>query len=232
MEFLPKGGITTSRQDVLKVVQEAAEPIEENTRAGDSVALIGIQRAMRVLTLWDTSQPMDRWTGVTLWNERHEGYKEGYKGRVKRVQFTMYNINEKLPYEFKYLTAAEEKKAKTRTLVALILGFLIGVECGFMGSAGGALMLMVLTMVMGMDTKLAVGTSSMVMTLVALTGAVSHVAMGAKMELLPAIVITVTCTIAAVLSSKFANKVEEKTLNRVVGVVLIVVSVHSLILSK
>lgn len=130
------------------------------------------------------------------------------------------------------LTAAEEKKAKRRTLVALLLGFLIGVECGFMGSAGGVLMLMVLTLVMGMDTKLAVGTSSMVMTLVALTGAVSHVAMGAKMELLPAIVITVTCTIAAVLSSKFANKVEEKTLNRVAGVVLIVVSVLSLVLSR
>lgn len=130
------------------------------------------------------------------------------------------------------LTSAEERKAKTKTLIALVLGFLIGVECGFMGSAGGVLMLMVLTLVMGMDTKLAVGTSSMVMTLVALTGAVSHVAMGAKMELLPAIVITVTCTIAAVLSSKFANKVEEKTLNRVAGVVLIVVSVLSLILSK
>ena len=92
-------------------------------------------------------------------------------------------------------------------------------------------MLMVLTMVMGMDTKLAVGTSSMVMTLVALTGAVSHVAMGASMELLPAIVITVTCTIAAIVSSKFANSVEEKTLNRVAGVVLVVVSALSLILS-
>lgn len=108
VEFLPKGGITTSRQDVLKVVQQAADPIEENTRAGDSVALIGIQRAMRTLSMWDTSAPMDRWGGVTLWNERHEGYKEEYKGRVKRVGFTMYNINEKLPYEFKYLTAAEE----------------------------------------------------------------------------------------------------------------------------
>lgn len=113
----------------------------------------------------------------------------------------------------------------------LSLGFLIGAECGFMGSAGGVLMLMVLTMVMGMDTKLAVGTSSMVMTLVALTGAVSHVAMGASMELLPAIVITVTCTIAAIVSSKFANSVEEKTLNRVAGVVLVVVSALSLILS-
>ena len=129
------------------------------------------------------------------------------------------------------LTAAEEKRARNRTLMALILGFLIGVECGFMGSAGGVLMLMVLTLVMGMDTKLAVGTSSMVMTLVALTGAVSHMAMGATMELLPAIVITATCTAAAIVSSKFVNKVEEKTLNRVAGTVLIVVSVLSLLLS-
>lgn len=59
----------------------------------------------------------------------------------------------------------------------MVLGFLIGAECGFMGSDGGVLMLMVLTMLMGMDTKLAVGTSSLVMTLVALTGAVSHLAM-------------------------------------------------------
>jgi uncharacterized membrane protein YfcA len=100
-----------------------------------------------------------------------------------------------------------------------------------MGSAGGVLMLMVLTLVMGMDTKLAVGTSSMVMTLVALTGAVSHVAMGATMELLPAVVITVTCTAAAIVSSKFANKVGEKTLNRTAGTVLLLVSVVSLLLS-
>lgn len=129
------------------------------------------------------------------------------------------------------LTAAEERKAKTKTVIALVLGFLIGIECGFMGSAGGALMLMVLTMVLGMDTKLAVGTSSMVMTLVALTGAVSHVAMGATVDLIPAIVVTVMCTIGAVGSARFANKVDEKMLNRVAGIVLILVSVVSWILS-
>ena len=92
-------------------------------------------------------------------------------------------------------------------------------------------MLMVLTMLMGMDTKLAVGTSSLVMTLVALTGAVSHLAMGAKLELIPAVVITVACTIGAVGSAKFANKVNEKVLNICAGVVLILVSVVSWILS-
>ena len=130
------------------------------------------------------------------------------------------------------LTAAEERRAKTKTVIALILGFLIGIECGFMGSAGGALMLMVLTMVMGMDTKLAVGTSSMVMTLVALTGAVSHVAMGATVDLLPGIVVTVMCTIGAVGSAKFANTVDEKLLNRTAGVVLLLVSLVSWLLGS
>ena len=130
------------------------------------------------------------------------------------------------------LTSAEERKAKTKTLIALVLGFLIGVECGFMGSAGGALMLMVLTMVMGMDTKLAVGTSSMIMTMVALTGAVSHVAMGASVDLIPGIVVTVMCTVGAVGSAQFANRVSERKLNLTAGTVLILVSVVSLILSR
>ena len=130
------------------------------------------------------------------------------------------------------LSSAEEKKAKTKGIIALALGFLIGVECGFMGSAGGVLMLMVLTLLLGMDTKLAVGTSSLVMMLVALTGAVSHVAMGANVPLIPGIVVTVMCTIGAVYSARFANKVEENTLNRSAGLVLLVVSVVSLILSR
>lgn len=128
------------------------------------------------------------------------------------------------------LTAAGERKDKAKTLAAMVLGFLIGIECGFMGSAGGVMMLMVLSLVLGMDTKLAVGTSSLVMTLVALTGAVSHVAMGANIDLLPAILVTVVCTLSAVVSARFANRVEEKTVNRCAAVVLILVSVLSLIL--
>ena len=130
------------------------------------------------------------------------------------------------------LSGQEQTRQKKKGLLALVLAFLIGVECGFMGSAGGALMLMVLTMVLGMDTKLAVGTNSMIMALVALTGAVSHVAMGAQVELIPGIVVTVVCTAAAVVSAQFANKVTERTLNISTGIVLIVVSVLSLILGK
>ena len=125
----------------------------------------------------------------------------------------------------------EQQPGQKRVLLALLLAFVIGVECGFMGSAGGVLMLMVLTMVLGMDTKSAVGTSSMVMTLVALTGAVSHVGMGAQVALIPGLIVTVSCTLAAVVSAKFANQVDERTLNRTAGLVLILVSLASLLLS-
>lgn len=135
----------------------------------------------------------------------------------------------------KFFLPVKQKEHKPagqkRTVLALVLAFLIGVECGFMGSAGGVLMLMVLTLVLGMDTKVAVGTSSLVMTLVALIGALSHVGMGAQVELMPGLVVTVCCTLAAMISARFANRVEEKTLNRAAGLVLILVSVASLILS-
>lgn len=126
--------------------------------------------------------------------------------------------------------AEQKQKEQKKTLLAVALAFVIGMECGFMGSAGGALMLMVLTIVLSMDTKLAVGTNSMIMALVALTGAVSHVAMGAQVELIPGIVVTVVCTAAAVVSARFANKVSERVLNVSTGFVLIAVSLLSLIL--
>ena len=90
---------------------------------------------------------------------------------------------------------------------------------------------MVLTLVLGMNTKQAVGTGSVVMTLVALTGALSHGMMGATIELVPALVITLACTVGAVCSSKFANKVDEKVMSRCAGIVLIFVSIASLILN-
>lgn len=108
IKFVPKNGETLAKQDELNVVQNSAEPIEEDTRKGDSVALVGIQRTLGTLASWDYSIPMERWDGVILWNERHEGYTPEKKGRVRYAEFFIYNINEELPFQVKYLTAAEE----------------------------------------------------------------------------------------------------------------------------
>lgn len=109
ISFVPKNSeITLARQDGLKVVQKASEPIEENTRKGDSVALVGIQRTLETLISWDVSVPMERWDGIILWNEDHEGYTPDKKGRVRYAEFFIYNTDEELPFQVKYLTAAEE----------------------------------------------------------------------------------------------------------------------------
>ena len=129
------------------------------------------------------------------------------------------------------LSAAQTAVTRKKTVLALILAFLIGAECGFMGSAGGVMMLMVLTLVLGMNTKLAVGTGSLIMALVALTGAVSHLMMGAVLEPLPAVIITLACTVGAVGSARFANRVNERVMNRCAGVILILISATSLLLS-
>ncbi|MBQ2248001.1 MAG: hypothetical protein II323_04500 [Tidjanibacter sp.] len=108
VRFVPKNGETLERQQNLVVTQLSAEPIEENSRKGDSVALISIQRSLQTLSSWDTSLPMERWDGVELWDKTNSDCPPEKVGRVRRAQFYIYASNEELPFEVKYLTAAEE----------------------------------------------------------------------------------------------------------------------------
>lgn len=86
-------------------------------------------------------------------------------------------------------------------------------------------MLTVFTLVLGYNLKVAVGTSTMIMSLVALTGAVSHVSMGAQLFPVPMAVVVLSCLIGAVISAKFANKCEIRKLNHIVGLVLMVLGI-------
>lgn len=118
-----------------------------------------------------------------------------------------------------------------KTALAVILGFLIGVECGFMGSGGGILMMSVFIVVLGFHLKSAVGTSTMVMTLVALTGAASHFALGAGVEPLAGGIMIAACLFGAVVSAAYANRCNIIKLNRIVGVTLLILSAVSLAFS-
>lgn len=123
-----------------------------------------------------------------------------------------------------------EQIDKKKIVLAIIFGCVIGWICGFTGSGGGILMLTVFTLVLGYNLKVAVGTSTMIMTLVALTGAVSHVSMGAIVEIIPTIVVVLFCIIGAYISAIFANKCEIKKLNKVVGVCLSVLGLITILI--
>ena len=122
------------------------------------------------------------------------------------------------------------KISNKKIVLAMFLGCGIGWVCGFTGSGGGILMLTVFTLLLGYNLKVAVGTSTMIMTLVALTGTVSHISMGAKIYALPMLLVIVFCVIGAYVSAKFANKCEIRKLNHIVGMCLACLGVITILI--
>lgn len=93
--------VTLAVRDDLKVYQKAAEAIEIGVK-GDSLAIIAIHQALGSWIELDTSEKMEFWEGVEIWTSGEN------KGRVKRAEFFIFNTKEGLPFQVKYLTAAEE----------------------------------------------------------------------------------------------------------------------------
>ena len=112
--------------------------------------------------------------------------------------------------------------AKKRIVQSVISGMLVGFICGFVGAGGGKMMLLVLTSVLGYELKTAVGTSVFIMTFTALTGAVSHFAIGGMPDLTALLFCVGSTLLWARIAAKFANKASAVTLNRATGVVLAV----------
>ncbi|MEI3013551.1 MAG: sulfite exporter TauE/SafE family protein [Ruthenibacterium lactatiformans] len=76
---------------------------------------------------------------------------------------------------------------------------------------------------LGYELKTAVGTSVFIMAFTALTGAVSHMAIGGLPDLFAlAVCAAATLLGAARVAALFANRADAKTLNRITGVVLTV----------
>ena len=115
--------------------------------------------------------------------------------------------------------------AKTRVIQSIICGTLIGFICGFIGAGGGMMMLLVLTSVLGYELKCAVGTSVFIMAFTALTGAASHFAIGGMPDILTLVLCVVFTLIWARIAAKIANKSDTKKLNRVTGIVLLILGV-------
>lgn len=115
--------------------------------------------------------------------------------------------------------------AKKRAVQSVVCGVLIGFICGFIGAGGGMMMLLILTSVLGYELKTAVGTSVFIMAFTALTGAVSHFAIGGVPDLIVCISCVAFTLLWARIAAVFANKAEPKTLNRVTGIVLVILGV-------
>lgn len=119
-------------------------------------------------------------------------------------------------------SAMDSVSPKKRFIQSVFCGIIVGFICGFVGAGGGMMMLLILTSVLGYELKTAVGTSVFIMTFTAFTGASSHFAIDG----MPDLTITVLCVLFTFLwariAAKFANKADPAALNRITGVILVV----------
>ena len=115
--------------------------------------------------------------------------------------------------------------AKKRIIQSLLCGTAVGFICGFIGAGGGMMMLLLLTSILGYELKTAVGTSVFIMTFTALTGAISHFAIGGMPDMTCLILCVLSTLLWARIAAKFANVASAETLNRATGVVLAVLGI-------
>lgn len=91
-----------SRMDTLLITQSSAAPKPTDLRAADSTALVAIARSLGIWSAWDTSERMERWGNVILWETGEN------RGRVRYARFFMFNTDDGIPYQVSWLNAAEE----------------------------------------------------------------------------------------------------------------------------
>lgn len=122
--------------------------------------------------------------------------------------------------------------ARQKAVRSMLCGSAVGFICGFIGAGGGMMMLLVLTTVLGYELKTAVGTSVFIMAATALTGSVSHFAIGGTPDTVALITCIISTLVFALIAAVIANKVSAKTLNRATGAVLVVLGAAILIVNK
>lgn len=124
-----------------------------------------------------------------------------------------------------------EVSPQRRLIQSVVCGCVIGFICGFVGAGGGMMMLLILTSVLGYELKTAVGTSVFIMAFTALTGASSHFIIGGAPDMALLILCVVFTLLWARVAARFANKASAVTLNRVTGVILVILGSAILIVN-
>ena len=119
-------------------------------------------------------------------------------------------------------------------ILSLVCGIPIGFGTGFVGSGGGMTMLIVLSAFFGMELKTAVGTSTFIMTFTALIASVSHIMIHPaiffeKWDVM--LLCIVMATTASLVSARFANRVKNRIVGLVTGVVLTVLGIGMIVLN-
>ena len=118
----------------------------------------------------------------------------------------------------------QETSKRKRIILSILSGMIVGFICGFIGVGGGMMMLLLLTLILNYELKTAVGTSVFIMTFTAFTGSISHFVLSGFPDLILLSLCILFTLIFALIASLIANKVNPLILNRIVGLILIILA--------
>lgn len=121
-------------------------------------------------------------------------------------------------YKSKHLLKVSDKIfSGLDTPIGMILcGFLIGIATGIFGAGGGLTIFVFLYSFLRFPIKRAIGTSTFIMLLTALSAVIGYFNNG-NLDLCSGLIIGLSAAVGGALSSIFANKINEEFLARIVG---------------
>jgi len=122
------------------------------------------------------------------------------------------------------------EKEWQKILAALIIGLGIGILSGIFGAGGGVMILLALIILMSFPLHKAIGTSTLIMAITALSSTVGYAFRG-KIDLVLGCFLAVGAVLGGILGSRYANKTNEKTLQRAVGICFMVMGIGMTVLT-
>lgn len=123
------------------------------------------------------------------------------------------------------------EKTWQKILTALIIGFVIGILSGVFGAGGGVMILVALIVIMSFPLHKAIGTSTLIMAITALSSTIGYASRG-NIDIKLSILISIGAILGGLIGSRYANKINEKTLQKLVGVCFTLMGITMTLLTK
>jgi len=125
---------------------------------------------------------------------------------------------------------SERLSVYLKTQIGMIIsGFVIGLTTGVLGAGGGLTIFVILYSFFNFPLKKAIGTSSFIMLLTALSGVIGYWENG-NLDITLGLTIGICAALGGTFSSVLANRMNEKSLSKFIGVFFVFLAAVMLIL--
>lgn len=126
----------------------------------------------------------------------------------------------KLPAKPKEESATIQPMTAKTIFMSLGIGLLLGIMSGLFGAGGGMAFLITLILVLKYPTHKAIGTSSLIMSLTAASGTIAYATHG-NVNFSSGLFVAAASILGGLLTAQLANKVSERTLEKLISGVFV-----------